>query len=91
MKIKTIIFSTLILFLLILNTNAQDTLSYDRVLDEALKRNLFLKNELLNIDLARGEYYRTNSFFPKFPEIDVEYETDKFYDDQGSKLFSLML
>lgn len=91
MKIIKIIFSVLIQFLLILNSNAQDTLSYDRVLDEALRRNLFLKNELLNIDLARGEYYRTNSFFPKLPEIDVEYETDKFHSDKGSKLFSLTL
>ncbi|MDZ4712860.1 MAG: TolC family protein [bacterium] len=89
MKIKTITFSILFLFSLVLNSSAQDTLSYDRVLDEALKRNLFLKNEQLNIDLARGEYYRTNSFFPKLPEIDAEYETDKFQSDNGSNLFSL--
>ncbi|MDQ3019018.1 MAG: TolC family protein [Bacteroidota bacterium] len=91
MKIKTKIFSIVILCLYVLNSNAQDTLSYDRVLDEALSKNLFLKKELLNIDIAKGEYYKTNNFFPKLPEIDVEYETDKYFTDNGSKLFNLML
>ncbi|MEO8666721.1 MAG: TolC family protein [Ignavibacteria bacterium] len=89
MNIKTKIFSGALLFLCVLSSYAQDTLSYDRVLNEALNKNLFLKNELLNIDLAKGEYYKTNNFFPKLPEIDVEYETDKFYSDKGNKLFGL--
>ncbi|MEP7146155.1 MAG: TolC family protein [bacterium] len=91
MKIKIKIFLIVLLLLSVLNSYAQDTLSYNRVLNEALNKNLFLKNELLKIDLARGEYYMTNNFFPKFPEIDVEYETDKFYSNKGNNLFSLTL
>lgn len=91
MQTKIKILSVVYLFIGILNSNAQDTLSYDRVLNEALSKNLFIKNELLNIDIAKGEYYRTNNFFPKFPELDLEYESDKFYTNDGSKLFNLTL
>lgn len=87
MKIK--IFSIIFSSLCVLNSYSQDTLSYDRVLNDALKKNLFIKNELLNIDLAKGEYYKTNNFFPKLPELDFEYETDKFYSNKGNKLFNL--
>ncbi len=89
MKFKIKIFSGVFLFLFVLNSNAQDTLSYSKLLGEALNKKLFLKNELLNIDIARGEYYKTNNFFPKFPEADVEYETDRFYSNKGNKLFNL--
>jgi len=91
MKIKIKIFLIVFLFLCVLDSYAQDTLSYDRVLNEALTKNLFLKNELLNIDLAKGEYYKTNNFFPKFPEIDLEYESDKYYSNKGNKFFGLTL
>jgi len=91
MKLKIKIFSIVLIFFCVINLRAQDTLRYEKVLDEALKKNLFMKNEQLNIDLAKGEYFRSNNFFPKFPEIDLEYETDKFYDNTGNKLFSLTL
>lgn len=89
--IKTKIFSIIFLFQCVVNSFAQDTLSHDRVLNEALTKNLFIKNERLNIDLAKEEYYKTNNFFPKFPEIDLEYESDKYYSNKGNKLFSLSL
>ncbi|MCY7360960.1 MAG: hypothetical protein LH629_02665, partial [Ignavibacteria bacterium] len=73
MKIKTKIISIIFLLLSVMNSYSQDTLSYDRVLSEALNKNLYIKNELLNIDIAKGEYYKTNNFFPTLPEIDLEY------------------
>jgi len=91
MKIKINIFLTVLIIFCVMDSNAQDTLRYSIVLDRALEKNLFLKNELLNIDLAKGEFYRSNNFFPKFPELDFEYETDRFYDNKGNKLFSLTL
>lgn len=91
MKIKIIIISIFIFCNLIANSFAQDTIRYERVLDEALNNNLILKNELLNIDIAKGEYYKTNNFFPKLPELDFVYETDKFYTNNGNKLFNLTL
>jgi len=91
MNIRIILFITLFFFLCRLNSYAQDTLSYDKVLDQAMDKNLYLKNEKLNIDIARGEYSRTGNFFPKFPELDFEYETDRFYDNTGNKLFSFTL
>lgn len=91
MMIKIKIFSIVLLSFFWMNSYAQDTISYDRVLEEALKKNLFINNELLNIDLAKGEYYKTNNFFPKLPELDFGYETDKFYTNDGSKLFNLTL
>ncbi len=89
MQTKIKLLSVIYFFICILNSNAQDTLSYDRVLNEALSKNLFIKNEQLNIDIAKGEYHRTNNFFPKLPEIDLEYESDKFNTNDGSKLFNL--
>lgn len=91
MKIKINIFLTVLIIFGVMDSYAQDTLRYNVVLDEALEKNLFLKNESLNIDLAKGEFYRSNNFFPKFPELDFEYETDRFYEDKGNKLFSLTL
>jgi len=91
MKIKTKIISIIFLLLSVMNSYSQDTLSYDRVLSEALNKNLYIKNELLNIDIAKGEYYKTNNFFPTLPEIDLEYETDKYFTNNGNKLFSLIL
>ena len=91
MKIKMNILLTVLIIFGVMDSYAQDTLRYNVVLDEALRKNFFIKNELLNIDLAKGEFYRSNNFFPKFPELDFEYETDRFYEDKGNKLFSLTL
>ncbi|MEO6696307.1 MAG: TolC family protein [Ignavibacteria bacterium] len=91
MKLKIKIFTIVLIFFCVINLRAQDTLRYEKVLDEALEKNLFIKNEQLNIELAKENYYRSNNFFPKFPELDMEYETDKFYEDNGNKLFSLTL
>jgi len=91
MKIKLTVISALIFCNFITNSFAQDTIRYEKILDDALTNNMILKNELLNIDIAKGEYYKTNNFFPKLPELDFEYETDKFYTNNGNNLFNITL
>ena len=91
MKIKIIVVSVVIFFNFLINSFGQDTIRYEQILDKALSNNLFSKSGLLNIDLTKGEYYKTNNFFPKLPELDFNYETDKFYTNDGSKLFNVTL
>ncbi|CAN5616291.1 hypothetical protein BH10BAC5_BH10BAC5_02290 [soil metagenome] len=70
-------------------TNAQDTLSYNKSFtDKVMLNNLSLRKDLFELELARAEYYRTNNFFPKYPDIDLEYSTDKFNEDKGSNNFT---
>ena len=54
MNMKIIVISVVIFFNLFVNSFAQDTIRYEQLLDKALSDNLYLKNELLNIDLAKG-------------------------------------
>lgn len=91
MRLKRFIYPAVVLILCIFKLYAQDTINYDVILNEALKKNLAVKNELLNIDLVKGEYYKTNNFFPKYPEVDLEYETDKFNNNKGNNLFGITL
>ena len=91
MNMKIIVISVVIFFNLFVNSFAQDTIRYEQLLDKALSDNLYVKNELLNIDLAKGEYFKTNNFFPNLPELDFSYESDKFYNNNGSKLFNMTL
>jgi len=60
-------------------------------LNDALKKNLALRTGLLNIDIARGNYLKTNNFFPSYPEINLEYETDKYNTNKGNNLFGITL
>lgn len=91
MRRKSFIYSAIILFLCVFKLYAQDTINYDIILTEALKKNLTIRNELLNIDLAKGNYFKSNNFFPKYPEIGFDYETDRFNYNQGQRLFGITL
>lgn len=81
----------IILFVLLnaYSSFAQDTLTQEQLLSSAMQNNLNLKALFLNVELARGEYYRVNNFFPSFPKIDIDYETDKFTSDHGSYLLEM--
>ncbi len=91
MKLKAVIYYLLFLFICSSVSFAQDTLSYKSVLSKALDNNPLLKNESLNIDLAKSRYYNINNFFPKYPEADIEYETDKFFENKGNNLIAITL
>ncbi len=88
---KNFIYPAVVLIFCVFKLYAQDTISYDVILNEALKKNLAVKNELLNIELAKGERLKTNNFFPKYPDVDLEYETDKFNNNKGNNLFGITL
>jgi outer membrane protein TolC len=84
----------LLIFILLAGStslNAQDTLTQDRVRSLAMENNLNLRSLSLNVEFARAEYYRVNNFFPSFPKIDIDYETDKFTSDHGSYLLEMSL
>jgi outer membrane protein TolC len=56
---------------------SQDTLSYRQILDEMLRRNQSLLISNLNLSLAGAEYDALSGFFPSFPELEIEAETDR--------------
>jgi outer membrane protein TolC len=85
----------LILILLIFTSIAaygqSDTLYISRLLSEPVRNDIFSKNAALNMEIAKVELNRVNYFFPKLPELSIEWETDKLTSNKGSNTYSAII
>lgn len=80
---KFSLISIFLLTALIFRAYGQDTLYSGQILNLAMKNNLFLRNQSLNIDVSKGEYLQVKNFFPGSPGLDIDYETDKYTSNTG--------
>lgn len=86
-----IYFSIVFILYFLNNSVAQDTLTNEQVMRMAISNNPILKNLEYNAEIIRSEYYNVNNFFPSYPTIGLDYESDQIFNGSGSYNYELSL
>ncbi len=80
-------------FVIFISTNTLSTssLSLNQALELAFKNNLDLKEKQEEVGIATGNKQKLSALFPSSPQINLEYQTDKPFADQGQKSVEISL